>query len=174
MVFSIRYSNSWDQIVLFVFGIRSIFKKRIIQYSVFGKFLKTNIFGIRIRSIFTIRCNSGSRSLWKLINWSMKNKIIKSKITLADPSSPPKWKNPLYFLAIPLWKLAFNNVVEAVQILSTSKIIGVKFLYDCQALCPFWSFVLWTKTATKVTFHPKPHPTHHKTFFWSQMKCMAK
>ena len=41
----IRYLNSWDQIVLFVFGIWSIFKKQIIRYAVFVKFSKTNIFG---------------------------------------------------------------------------------------------------------------------------------
>ena len=46
LIFRIRYSNSWVRILLYVFGIRFIFKKRIIRYSVFIKFSKTNIFGI--------------------------------------------------------------------------------------------------------------------------------
>ena len=43
----IRYSNIWVQIVLFIFGIPSIFKKHIIQYSL--NFQK------RIYSVFCIR-----------------------------------------------------------------------------------------------------------------------
>ena len=68
LIFSIRYS---------VFGIRIVESEQYYSYSVFGLFSKNKLFGIRyslnfqkriysvfgIRSIFTIRCNSGSRSV---------------------------------------------------------------------------------------------------------------
>ena len=64
LIFSIRYS---------VFGIRIVESEQYYSYSVFGLFSKNELFGIRyslnfqkriylvfgIRSIFTIRCNSG-------------------------------------------------------------------------------------------------------------------
>ena len=63
--------NSWVRIVLFVFGIRSNFKKQIIHYSVFIKFEKTKIFGIW--SIFTICGNSGFSSFVQTLTFASLN-----------------------------------------------------------------------------------------------------